>query len=173
MPRVSSEYGGCSVRKRSRRRSRATHCASTISLPEYEDDPDGADLALADEVGERAERLLDVGVRGRAVDLVEVDPVGAEPAQRVLDGLDDPAPGAAAPVRVIAHRHEELGGEHDVVAATLEGLADDLLGLAGRVDVGGVDEVDAGVKGRVDDADRVLVVGVAPGAEHHRAEAEL
>jgi hypothetical protein len=54
-----------------------------------------------------------------------------------------------------------------------ERLADDLLGFAGGVDVGGVDEVDAGVERAVDDADRVVVVGVAPGAEHHRAEAEL
>jgi hypothetical protein len=54
----------------------------------------------------------------------------------------------------------------------LEDLADDLLRLAGRVDVGGVDEVDAGVQGAVDDADGVVVVGVAPGAEHHRAEAQ-
>jgi hypothetical protein len=106
------------------------------------------------------------------VDLVEVDPVGAEPPQRVLDRPDDPAPRAAAAVRVLAHRHEELGREHDVVAPALERLADDLLRLAGGVDVGGVDEVDAGAERAVDDADRVIVIGVAPGAEHHRAEAE-
>ena len=39
MPRTSSEYGGCSVRKRWRFRSRATHCASTISPPENDDEP--------------------------------------------------------------------------------------------------------------------------------------
>jgi hypothetical protein len=66
-----------------------------------------------------------------------------------------------------------LGGEHHVLAAALEGLADDLLGLAGGVDVGGVDEVDPGVERGVDDADRLVVVGLTPGAEHHRAEAQL
>ena len=134
---------------------------------------DVADLALVDEVGERAEGLLDVGVGARAVDLVEVDPVGVQAAQRVLDRPDDPAPGAALPVGVLAHGAVELGGQDDVVAAALEGLADDLLGLALGVDVGGVDEVDAGVQRGVDDADGVVVVGVAPGAEHHRAEAHL
>src|SRR5204862_7900278 len=74
---------------------------------------------------------------------------------------------------VLAHRAPELRREDDVVAAARERLADDLLRLAGRVDVGGVDEVDAGVERRVDDADGVVVVLVAPGAEHHRAEAEL
>jgi hypothetical protein len=42
-----------------------------------------------------------------------------------------------------------------------------------RVDVGGVDEVDPGVERAVDDADALVVVFVAPVAEHHRAEAEL
>ena len=36
-----------------------------------------ADLALVDEVAERRQGLLDVGVGARPVDLVEVDPVGA------------------------------------------------------------------------------------------------
>jgi hypothetical protein len=68
----------------------------------------------------------------------------------------------------------ELRGEDDVVApAAGERLADDLLGLARPVHVGGVDEVDARVERAVDDLDGLLVVGVAPGAEHHRAEAEL
>ena len=58
---------------------------------------DVADLALVDEVAEGAQRLLDVGVRLGAVDLVEVDPVRVEPAQRVLDGARDPAAGVAAP----------------------------------------------------------------------------
>jgi hypothetical protein len=67
----------------------------------------------------------------------------------------------------------DLGGQDHVVAAPAgQRLADDLLGLAARVDVGGVDEVDAGVERAVDDLDRPIVVGLAPGAEHHRAEAE-
>jgi hypothetical protein len=37
---------------------------------------DVADLALLNEVGERGEPLVDVGVRVGAVDLVQVDPVG-------------------------------------------------------------------------------------------------
>jgi hypothetical protein len=57
----------------------------------------------------------------------------------------------------------DLGGEDDVVApAAGQRLADDLLGLALGVDVGGVDEVDPGVQGPVDDPDALVVVGVAP-----------
>jgi len=64
-----------------------------------------------------------------------------------------------------------LGGQHDVVAAAEQRLADDLLGLPRRVHVRGVDEVDAAVQRGMDDPDAVLVVRIAPGAEHHRAEA--
>jgi hypothetical protein len=44
-----------------------------------------------DEIGQRAERLVDVRPRVGAVHLVEVDPVGAQPPQRALDLGDDPA----------------------------------------------------------------------------------
>src|SRR5690606_21400361 len=74
--------------------------------------------------------------------------------------------------RVVPDGEAGLGGEHDVVAAALEGLADDLLRLAAGVDVGRVDEVDPGVERPVDDLDRVLVVGVAERAEHHGAQRE-
>ena len=172
MPRTRIEYGGCSVTNRSRPRSRAAHWASTIWLAGVGRGPDVADLALADEIGEGAEGLLDIGVRAGPVHLVEVDVVGAQPAQRVLDLAHDPAAGPAAVVGLVAHRHEELGGQDDVVAAALQGLADDLLGHAAGVDVGGVDEVDPGVEGAVDDPDGVGAVVVAPRPEHHRAQAQ-
>ena len=113
----------------------------------------------AHEVGQRAERLVDVGVLLGPVDLVQVDPVGAEPAQAVLDFAHDPAARVAELVRVVAHRAVHLGREHDVVApAAGSALPDDLLGLAARVDVGGVDEVDARVERAVDDPDALVVV---------------
>jgi hypothetical protein len=126
-----------------------------------------------DEVAQRSERLVDIGLGIRAMDLIEVDPVGLESPQRVLNLSDDPPAGIAAPIGVIAHRHVHLAGEHNVVAlAAGQRLADDHLGLAGGVDVGGVDEVDPGVERAVDDADALVVVRIAPLAEHHRPEAE-
>jgi hypothetical protein len=124
--------------------------------------PDVSDLALGDEVSERLQRLLDVDAGVRAVQLIEVYPVCLQPPQRVLDGAHYPAARSPAAVGVFPHRVEELGGEDGVVAATLERFADDFLGLAGPVDVGGVGEVDASVEGGVDDADGLVVVGVAP-----------
>jgi hypothetical protein len=126
--------------------------------------PDVAGLALPDQVGQRAEGVLDVGVLAGPVHLVKVDVVGVQAAQRVLDLADDPAPGAAPLVRVAAvHGHEEFRGQHDAVPPPGQGPANDPLGLAPGVDVGGVDEVDARVERAVDDADRVGLVLVSHG----------
>ena len=59
---------------------------------------DGPHLALVDEVGERAQRLVDVGRPVGTVHLVEVDPVGAEAAEAVLARPDDVASARAVGV---------------------------------------------------------------------------
>ena len=122
------------------------------------------DLALGDEVGERADGLLDRGAGVDPVLVVEVDVVGAEPPQRSLDGGPDVGraavhhAGAAARVRDQA----ELGGDHDLVAPTRDGAADELLAVEGAVDLCGVDVGDPEVEGAVDGADRLVVVEAAP-----------
>jgi hypothetical protein len=65
------------------------------------------------------------------VDLVQVDVVGLQAPQRVLDLGHDPAPGVASLIWILAHRAVHFGREDDVVAAPFERFADDLLGLAG------------------------------------------
>jgi len=131
------------------------------------------DLAGLDEVGQRAECLVDVGNPIRDTHLVEVDPVGLKPAQRALDSLCDPPPRRTEMVGVVvAERNTELDGDYDVVAPPVrQRLAQDLLRLAGGIAIGGIDEVDAGVQRLADDLDRFVVIGVAERAEHHRAEA--
>jgi len=134
---------------------------------------DRTDLAAADQVRERGQRLLDVCVGVRSVDLVEVDVVGLQAAQRVLDRGHDPAPRGASLIGIVTHRATQLGGKDDVAAASLERLPHDLFGLAVGVHVGGVDEVDPRVQCFVDDTDGVVVVGVADGPdgpEHHGTE---
>ena len=53
---------------------------------------DRAHLSGLDEVGQGREGLLDVDGRVGAVDLVEVEVIGLQAAQGVLDLGDDPAP---------------------------------------------------------------------------------
>src|SRR5580693_6815737 len=53
---------------------------------------DRADLAAADQVGQRGKGFLDVGAGIGAVELVEIEVVGPQAAQRVFRGGNDPAP---------------------------------------------------------------------------------
>ncbi len=69
----------------------------------------------------------------------------------------------------------ELRRQHDVVTATLDGLADELLVGERPVDLGGVDVGDTQVERPVDGADRFGIVAAGPGVEGghpHRAEPE-
>ncbi len=132
---------------------------------------DRADLALPHEIGEHRQRLLDIGVRCRPMDLVEVDIVDLESSKRALDRASEPAPRTAAPVRIVPHGLKCLGGEHDVVPSLLERFTDDLLGLALTIGVGAVDEVDAGIESPVHHTDAFVMIGIGDLPEHHRAQA--
>ncbi len=106
-----------------------------------------ADLAGSDQVANGAGHILD---RHRGVDPVlihEVDAVGAQPAQRSLDGLADVFWAAVEAAERLAargvHREPELGGDDHLVPDRLERLADQLLVDERAVDLGGVEEGDA------------------------------
>jgi len=141
-------------------------------------DADVAGLARLRHPVERLQRFVQgrVGVVG--VELVEVDVVGAQPAQRGLDRVEDvPARHALVP-GLRPHPADALGGDDEVVAAALQPAAQDLLGAAGGadvpaegIDVGRVQEVDAGLGGGVEDGPAVRLVALQ--AEGHGAQAEL
>src|SRR6202007_3020313 len=88
--------------------------------------------------------------------------------------------GQSPPVMPRPHLMAQLGGDHDVVPvrAVPERAAQDLLAGAVRVQVGGSKEVDASLKGMLDERaacflvqrpDRVAAAGVAVG---HRADGD-
>ena len=120
--------------------------------------------------------VFDGHVRVDAVLVVEVDVVGAQPAQRALDGAADArrvAAQAAGRDAVLVEREPELGGDDDVVAVRLEGFADDVLVGERPVDLGGVEERDAELDGAADDGDAVGAVGgggVVGAGQAHAAE---
>ena len=123
---------------------------------------DEADLALALQRLQHLDRavLLERGPARRHVDLDQVEAVGAEPAQRLLDVGADVR--GAVVVRVRRRRvgrdldqAAALGGEEELIPAVADVGADQLLAAAvvGR----GVDQVDAAVEDRVEQPPRVLV----------------
>src|SRR5205814_424833 len=115
---------------------------------------DVAGFSGAYDVLQRTHRLLDGGVVVPAVDLVQVDVVGTEPAQRVVDGTEDVLARQALVVRAVPGRPVHLGRQH-VVVATREQFAEqppgDLFADAARVRVGCVEECDSLLDGAPDD----------------------
>src|SRR5438270_444382 len=97
-------------------------------------------LALAHELVECAQRLLDRRRRIGLVHLVDVDHIGAQSPQRSLDRPADVLARAARLGRVRIHRLAELRREEEGVASPLERTSDELLARALRVDVRRVEE---------------------------------
>ena len=137
---------------------------------------DITDLALLEQRVERLDGFLERGLAVPFVDLVEVDDVGLQPLQAPLAFADDVVAGKAAIVRASAGRETNFGGEEEPVAKAIgERFTDDLLGDALRINVGGVDKIDARVEAERDLTARVDKIGVAPQtvtAEGGRADAQ-
>src|SRR4051794_14670889 len=134
--------------------------------------PGVADLAAGHRVVDGRERLLDVhrGVPG--VQLPQVDVIDTQPAQRTLERGEQRAPGRAAAERALVAAGDRLGGQHEVLPGheVVDQRAQDPLGLAVVVDVGGVDERAAEVGERDELVGRLVGVGVlTPG---HRAQTD-
>ena len=134
-----------------------------------------ADLAGADEIGHRADRLLD---RRRAVDamlVVEIDVIDAEALQRRVARLAHVVglPADAEERAVVAAHVAELRRQHDLVAAVADGAADQLLVRERAVHVGRVEKVAAEVERAMDRGDRLRVIVGAVELRHpHAAEAD-
>ena len=128
-------------------------------------------LALAHEVVEGAQHLLE---RRRVVDVVDeedVDIVGLQPLQHGLDLLLDVQPRHAEIVGPRAHRVEQLAGDHRLVPLALQRLSQHGLRRAADIGVRRVEEVDAGGQRRIDHPACAGLVGAV--AEGHGAEADL
>ena len=139
-----------------------------------------ADLAGTDQVVQCRQRLVLRHRRVERVHLVEVDVVGAEPTKGCLNRIEDVAARRALLPRLAAHRADALGGQHHVVASARpcrQPLPHDLLrppdraeAAAERVDVGRVEEVDAGLFGRVEDGEARRLIALE--TEGHRPHAQ-
>ena len=82
------------------------------------------------------------------MELIQVDSIDLQPAQRSLDLLDNRLAGGEAAWKVVFIRqHAALGGENDRLAPFLDRLSSNFLGQPKAVGMGGVDPVDAGLEG--------------------------
>ncbi len=136
--------------------------------------PEVTDLAGLHQLGHGADGLLDRHLRIDPVLVVEVDVVDPEPAQRRLARLAYVRGVAADQGRLAEPVGEaELGGQHDLVAASGDGPSDQFLVVPGAVEVGGVQEGHPEVEGMVQGRDRLGVVRGAVAVAHAHAPQAL
>ena len=115
--RSSRLYGGCSL-VIANPAALVAHCEAFAHVPgRVGRAPDVHDLAGVDEVVERPQRLLRVDLEGRTVELIQVDVVGPEAAERRFARPHDVPPRRTPLVPVGPRRQSDLGRQHDVVAA--------------------------------------------------------
>src|SRR6202789_893200 len=126
---------------------------------------DVADLAGANELIERGERFLDGSVVVLAVQLEQVDRFDLEPLERAFRRLQKMLARRPVVIRTVAQREFRLGGKEHAIALALDRLAQDLLGEAGRVDVGAVEQADPMIEAYVDQPRRAARVGCSPRLE--------
>src|SRR5690349_10483193 len=117
-----------------------------------------------DDVVQRLERLFDGCAIIPAVDLVQVDVVGAEAPQAVVDLTHNRLARQATAVGSRPHLPIDLGRDHDLVAAgeILDRAAEDLLAAAERISVRRVEEIDAALESALDER-AALLFADAPG----------
>jgi hypothetical protein len=133
-----------------------------------------ADLARVDGVVQEAQRLLQRRERIPRVQLVEVDVVDPEPAQRRIEGPTQVTAGVAQGVGLVAHGEPALGGEDDAIADVGrprgKPAAENFLRGTVGVDVGGVDQRAAALDEDVELLVSLRFVGLR--AEGHGAQAQ-
>src|SRR6185437_5367362 len=95
--------------------------------------------------------LLERSMGILAVRDVDIDPVGAESLQALIDGPQDvPAREAGAGERG-ARAKSNLGGDDHLIAMRPERRTEQALGFAAGVAIGGIEKVDSGLEGAADE----------------------
>src|SRR5262249_11147188 len=133
---------------------------------------DITDLTAARQRVQRIERLLDRGERVETMHVIDVDMINAETPQACVTSPEQVMARRTDVIRTFAESKGRFGRNQEVVALALYSLAKNFLGKSIRVDVRGIEDVDARVQTEADEALGVLNSGGSPGLEKFRAPSE-
>src|SRR5258707_1075125 len=125
--------------------------------------PDSANFPLFIEFAKRAGGLLDRNERVRPVHLVDINVVGSEPTQRILELLENALACGVTFDFALSPVDADFAGNDNAVSATiLEGIAHQFLGTTKTVNGRGVDQVDSQVECGMNGTDGFLLIRSAP-----------
>src|SRR5580692_1609952 len=94
------------------------------------------------------------------MNLIEIDKVGSETTQAVIQFAKDRLARQPRPVRTRPHPAIDLGRDHDILASRelLQRAAQNLLRGAVRIDVGGIKEIDPELDGLLDQRPALFLI---------------
>ena len=122
-------------------------------------------MPLLHQIIQRAQNFFDRRQRVESVQVINVDVIGAEPPQAGFASLNQMVARRSHIVRPLAHAEGRLGGDQDLVATSVDGLAEDRFRQAVRIDIGGIEQIDARVEADIDEPRRLRDVAGAPRLE--------
>src|SRR6266851_2945085 len=127
-------------------------------------DPNSADLAFLKELRKRAGGLFDRNDRIWPVQMINVDIVGLQPLERLVDFLADARRRSIAMNVAVAPFEAAFGGDQDALASAIGGQcpADDLLGNAEAIDRRGIYQIDTAIDRDLDRTERASRIAAAP-----------
>ncbi len=98
------------------------------------------------------------------MDLIDVDDIGAQAAQQILDLFADARLAGIAKWLAIFPVDPNFGGDDDVLSlsAFRKRLADDFFRMAEAIDRRSIDDIDAAIERALNGADRVHIITPAP-----------
>src|SRR5205085_3761103 len=129
----------------------ASHLHAGLYLLAFEvREADESDLAVLHDVIECTHRLLERGQPIRPVHEVDVEPVGAEILQGLVDRREDAVAAAVSEVRLVPVVHAELADDDGVLSAPAQSLTQRPLRRAHAIALGRVEATDAEVERTTD-----------------------
>src|SRR3954471_9835630 len=117
------------------------------------------DLALLDQLLDRAGHVLHRHIRVDAMLVEQVDAVGPQPLQGGVGYFADTLRPAVLPLAGIAILEAELRGNHHLIPKWLKRLTEQLLIRPLRVGFGRIEEGDAALVSRAEELDGCLLLG--------------
>ena len=140
----------------------------------YLAEPDRPDLAGGDHFAERADRFLDRHLPVPAMEIIEVDPVGAEPLQAFLERASQRLRASVDDPLAVDAGHSAFRSQHIFGSAVPDRLADQPLVGAEAVKRRSIDQVVAQIERAIEQPRRIVgggrrAIGMAEG---HAAEAD-
>src|SRR5712671_6461047 len=125
--------------------------------------PDSANFPLFVEFAKSPGGLLDRNERVRPVHLIDIDVVGSEPTQRILELLENALTRGVTFDFALSPIDADFAGNDNAVSATIsEGIAHQFFGTTKAVDGRCVDQVDAQVECGMNSTDGFFLIRSAP-----------